>query len=167
MIDEYFATDLPSTHALTSFSFSSNVKISRTDSGEVSVELPRKHSVLLVGKGWRCYSIDPKALYERIAESRTQGLHWPSELMIVTDVVMADSTSLIWTESPGASLRLRAKGGALDTVPLDQMDANWEVVSRSGRVGCELGLRDRTPLFRVGQIKQAGPGGQVTLEAYR
>jgi hypothetical protein len=163
MIDEYFATDMSPTHGLTTISLSSHAEVSTSASGELSVELSQKNSFLLVGHGWRSDSIDYRALVERIAESGDQGLHWPSDLMIVTEVVMAESISLIWTESAGASVRLRPKGRALGVVPIG---SSWEVVSRSESVGCELGLKERTPMFKVGVVKQ-GRRKQFTLMPYR
>ena len=66
MIDEYFATDMPSRHALANISFSSNLAISSTGIGELSLEFSGNPSFLLAGKGWRTYSLDLAKLHERI-----------------------------------------------------------------------------------------------------
>ena len=86
--------------------------------------------------------------------------------MIVTEVVVADSTTLIWAETPNATMKLRSKSAQPDAVHLDQIDASCDIVSCSGSVGCELDLRSRTPLFRVVHVKKSWRGGRVTLRVY-
>ncbi len=121
----------------------------------MSIRFSRDNGVVLLAA--RCQSRQIKQMLEvsnEILKRHTTG-EWKPDWVLVTEVVSADSTTILISRGSSAAIDLAATGSvSAPTLNLADVDAKFEIVQQSNIGTNILATRGLTPLFRAAAIRK-------------
>ena len=127
--------------------------LGQADAGLV-VEFKKAGAVVFSAKNGRKYRLKNSLQIGQEIEKRYEAGQWKKEWLIVSEVIIADSGTIIISQSGNVNVELKAKGslgaGSLKLSDLDLDFANQVDSSKAITVKAEEGL---TPLYNLSGIR--------------
>ncbi|GEM_PF-5252044 len=121
----------------------------------IKIKFKKPNSVFFEGKGaviQRLEHLD--ILKEKIIELRQSG-RWEEDLVIVTDIVEIDYSTIIITNEKDAEVILRSENDIeLADTQLASVSGSFKIEDKSSTEVCLVGEKKLTPLFKVRRLKK-------------
>ena len=131
----------------------------------VTVEFKRARSTVYQAVGCVAPSIEDQAtLGQQIRELFKQG-KWAKNWIVVTELVMADSATILISQSRDSKVELIAKGQAGAGTSLASLNAGFEIASARNMEVSLVSAEKLTPLYKARGLKWGGAVGQLGIRS--
>ena len=129
-------------------------------SAKASVTFKRANAVVFVAKGCKSTFIDRQDVLGKEILARDEAGSWPKNHVVITELVTADSATVIISATADAKIEFSAESKlAPSGVSLADVAAGLQVASSSGVAAQIVASRQLTPLFRASGVRRRLLGG--------
>lgn len=133
-------------------------------STKIDFTFKKENSVVFKAKGVKSHSIEDQGKLGKEIVKLFANQKWNKKHRVITELVPADSTTIIIASSKSSKLELTASGDISASIDIANAKLGLRVVKAHGMSYTEIAKKGLVPLFRLSGIKKKGfsvtKGGQ-------